>query len=53
MLRRVQVHESGDTDRLPGDPMDRKEFEQKNSEIMAEGGDPATAIPILLGITRA
>jgi DNA-directed RNA polymerase subunit beta' len=27
--------------------------EQKNSEIMAEGGDPATAIPILLGITRA
>ena len=53
MLRRVQVHEAGDTDLLPGDPMDRKEFEQKNSEIMAEGGDPATAIPILLGITRA
>ena len=53
MLRRVQIHEPGDTDLLPGDPMDRKEFEQKNSETMAEGGDPATAIPILLGITRA
>jgi DNA-directed RNA polymerase subunit beta' len=53
MLRRVQIHEPGDTDLLPGDPMDRKEFAQKNSEIMAEGGDPATAIPILLGITRA
>ena len=53
MLRRVQIHEAGDTDLLPGDPMDRKEFEQKNAEIIAEGGDPATAVPILLGITRA
>ncbi len=53
MLRRVQVHEPGDTDLLPGDPMDRKEFEDKNGEIIAEGGDPATAVPILLGITRA
>ena len=53
MLRRVQVHEPGDTDLLPGDPMDRKEFEEKNAEIIAEGGDPATAVPILLGITRA
>ena len=53
MLRRVQVHEPGDTDLLPGDPMDRKEFENKNGEIIAEGGDPATAVPILLGITRA
>ena len=53
MLRRVQVHEPGDTDLLPGDPMDRKDFEDKNGEIIAEGGDPATAVPILLGITRA
>ena len=53
MLRRVQVHEPGDTDLLPGDPMDRKAFEDKNAEIIAEGGDPATAISILLGITRA
>ena len=53
MLRRVQVNEAGDTEFLPGDPMDRKEFEEKNGEVIAEGGDPATAIPILLGITRA
>ena len=53
MLRRVQVHESGDTDLLPGDPMDRQAFEDKNAEIIAEGGDPATAMSILLGITRA
>ena len=53
MLRRVQVHESGDTDLLPGDPMDRQAFEDKNAEVIAEGGDPATAMSILLGITRA
>ena len=53
MLRRVQVNEAGDTEFLPGDQMDRKEFEEKNGEVIAEGGDPATAVPILLGITRA
>jgi DNA-directed RNA polymerase subunit beta' len=53
MLRRVQVHEPGDTDMLPGDPMDRQGFEDKNAEVIAEGGDPATAVSILLGITRA
>ena len=53
MLRRVQVNEPGATEFLPGDPMDRKEFEEKNGEVIAEGGDPATAVPILLGITRA
>ncbi len=53
MLRRVQIHEAGDTEYLPGDPLDRKAFELKNGEIIAEGGDPATAVPILLGITRA
>jgi DNA-directed RNA polymerase subunit beta' len=53
MLRRVQIHEPGDTDLLPGDPLDRRGFEEKNAEVLAEGGDPATAVPILLGITRA
>ena len=53
MLRRVQIHEAGDTEMLPGDPMDRGEYEATNDECRAEGGDPATAIPILLGITRA
>ena len=53
MLRLVQVNEAVDTEFLPGDPMDRKEFEEKNGEVIAEGGDPATAVPILLGITRA
>ena len=53
MLRRVQIREAGDTELLPGDPMDKKDFEEVNEMIIAEGGDPATAVPILLGITRA
>jgi len=53
MLRRVQIHEAGDTDLLPGDLMDMHGFAEKNTEVLAEGGDPATAFSILLGITRA
>ena len=53
MLRRVQIREAGDTELLPGDPMDKKNFEEVNEMVIAEGGDPATAVPILLGITRA
>ena len=53
MLKRVQIHEPGDTGLLPGDTMDKLKFDERNSETISEGGDPATAIPILLGITRA
>jgi DNA-directed RNA polymerase subunit beta' len=53
MLKRVQIHEAGDTGMLPGDPMDKQKFDNKNASTIAEGGDPATAVPILLGITRA
>lgn len=53
MLRRVRVTSSGDTHLLPGDLVDRMDFEQINNEVMAEGGEPATAQPVLLGITKA
>ena len=53
MLRRVQIREAGDTELLPGDPLDKKEFEEINDMMISSGGDPATAAPILLGITRA
>jgi len=53
MLKRVQIHEPGDTGLLPGDTMDKLKFDDRNSETISEVGDPATAIPILLGITRA
>jgi len=53
MLRRVKVDHPGDTGFLPGDLVDRREFEEKNNQIVAEGGEPATASPVLLGVTKA
>ncbi len=53
MLRRVRVKSAGDTQLLPGDLVDKLEFQQANDEIIAEGGEPATAEPVLLGITKA
>ena len=53
MLRKVKVEDSGDTNLLPDDDIDRKQFEDINASVLAEGGEPATASPVLLGITRA
>ncbi|MFN0145495.1 MAG: DNA-directed RNA polymerase subunit beta' [Dehalococcoidia bacterium] len=53
MLRRVKVDHPGDTGFLPGDLVDRREFEDKNNMKIAEGGEPATAAPVLLGVTKA
>ena len=53
MLRRVQVDSTGDSDFIPGQMVDKFEFHEKNAKVLAEGGEPATAKPILLGVTRA
>ncbi len=53
MLRKVQIIEPGDTDFLPGDLVDRRKFESVNRETVESGGEPATARPQLLGITKA
>jgi len=53
MLRRVQVESTGDSDFIPGQMVDKFEFQQKNSKVLAEGGEPATAKPVFLGITRS
>ena len=53
MLRKVRVDTAGDTELLPGELIDRYQFEDTNAGILAEGGEPATASPVLLGITRA
>ena len=53
MLRKVQVDDPGDTDLMPGEYMDRQQFNEANENILAEGGEPARATPVLLGITRA
>jgi DNA-directed RNA polymerase subunit beta' len=53
MMRRVQVDSTGDADFIPGQMADKFEFQDKNARVLAEGGEPATAKPILLGVTRA
>jgi DNA-directed RNA polymerase subunit beta' len=53
MLRKVKVEETGDTQLLPGGLIDIFEFEEENAKVFASGGEPATAKPVLLGITKA
>jgi DNA-directed RNA polymerase subunit beta' len=53
MLGRVKVESSGDTELLPGELIDRHRYEEVNARVLAQGGEPATAQTVLLGITRA
>ncbi len=53
MLRKVRVDAPGDTPLLPNDIVDRFEYEEVNARVLAEGGEPATAVPVLLGVTKA
>ena len=53
MLNKVRIDHLGDTDLLPGELIDRRKYEDVNSEVIAQGGEPASASPVLLGITRA
>jgi DNA-directed RNA polymerase subunit beta' len=53
MLRRVRIKEVGDTNLLVDDQLERFVFEEENERVLAEGKRPATAEPLLLGITKA
>ncbi len=53
MLRKVKVDDSGDTQLLPGGLVDVFEFEEENASVMKKGKQPATAKPVILGITKA
>ncbi len=53
MLRRVNVLENGDTDLLPGELSERGRFETENRRVVESGGQPASARPVLMGITKA
>jgi DNA-directed RNA polymerase subunit beta' len=53
MLRKVHILEPGDTEFLPGELVDRRRFEETNAEVVENGGEPASARPILMGITKA
>ena len=53
MLRRVTVIESGDSELLAGDLVDRLMYEGQNRKVVAEGGTPASGRAVLMGITKA
>jgi len=53
MLQKVRAEEVGDTTFLEGEQVDRHKFLTENNRVIAEGGDPATFEPLLLGITKA
>jgi DNA-directed RNA polymerase subunit beta' len=53
MLRKVRIEDSGDTTMLPGSLVDIFEFERENERVVAEDMNPATAMRVLLGITKA
>jgi DNA-directed RNA polymerase subunit beta' len=53
MLAKVRVESTGDTDFIPRELVDRYRFEETNAKVLAEGGEPATAQTVLMGITRS
>ncbi|HDD5443054.1 TPA: DNA-directed RNA polymerase subunit beta' [Staphylococcus aureus] len=53
MLRKVRIIEAGDTKLLPGSLVDIHNFTDANREAFKHRKRPATAKPVLLGITRA
>jgi DNA-directed RNA polymerase subunit beta' len=53
MLTKVRIDSAGDTDLVPDELVDKFTYEDTNAKVLAEGGEPATAHTVLLGITRA
>ena len=53
MLRKAEIDTPGDTKFLRGEQLDRARVLEENERVRAEGGEPATWSPVLLGITKA
>ena len=53
MLRRVRIEEVGDTEFVVGELVDKFAFQEENEKALAVSKRPATAQPVLLGITKA
>ncbi len=53
MMQKVRITDPGDSDYLAGEQLDRCEFEELNRELKENGARPATAEPVLMGITKA
>jgi DNA-directed RNA polymerase subunit beta' len=53
MLQKVEVTDTGETDLIQGEQIDRIELDEINARAKEAGKKPATAHPVLLGITKA
>jgi DNA-directed RNA polymerase subunit beta' len=53
MMRKVKVQDPGDSNLLPNELSDKWNFEKMNTDIAVAGGKPATAVPVLMGVTKA
>ncbi len=53
MLQKIRTTDPGDTILLYGEDVDKKTFHEHNRKTVEEGGKPAQAMPVLLGITKA
>jgi DNA-directed RNA polymerase subunit beta' len=53
MLRRVTIAETGDSEFIPGEQVERSEVLEVNDQLTKEGKEPATFEHMLLGITKA
>ena len=53
MLKKIEVKESGDSNLLPGEIIDRIKFEDMNTNLKNEGKKPAKGERVLMGITKA
>lgn len=53
MLKKVKIENSGDTDFLAGMQVDKVAFQEENEKIVKKKKKPASATPMLLGITKA
>ncbi|PRY15891.1 DNA-directed RNA polymerase subunit beta' [Kineococcus rhizosphaerae] len=53
MLKRVTIIEQNGSELLPGELVERARFEEENRRVMAEGGQPSSGRPELMGITKA
>ncbi len=53
MLQKVEIDDSGETDLIQGEQIDKIEFDEVNAKAKEEGRKPAQAHPVLLGITKA
>ncbi|MFQ5848285.1 MAG: DNA-directed RNA polymerase subunit beta' [Candidatus Methylomirabilales bacterium] len=53
MLKRVRIETVGNTHFLVGEHVDKHVFLEENQQVLSAGGAPATAKPLLLGITKA